>query len=151
MAVEFVVSDYEEKDFDDLREMMFCLYEEDPEGLPISGRKIENTIAESLAHPEKTRITMIRADGSNVGYSVIIFSWSNEYGGDIIGIDELYIKKGYRNKGIASDFIRRQMSAYPDKNIVAINVETTSSNKAAERFYQRLGFERSPNTHWVKK
>ena len=143
----YVFGDYEEKDYDDLREMMYCLYEEDPEGLPITDLKIKNTIAESLARPEKIRIVMIRDEGANIGYGLLVFFWSNEYGGDVIDIDELFIKKEYRNRRIATDFIRSQISA--GKTAVAVQVEATKSNSAAERLYKRLGFEQSPNTHLI--
>jgi len=137
--------DFEERDFGELREMVFCLYNEDPEGLAISDEKIAGTIRESEEFPEKLRIVMICADEKVIGYCLMVFYWSNEYGGDILNIDELYIRKEYRNAGIASDFIRRQTRAY--ENVVAVAVEATPSNDAAGRLYSRLGFEPSPNTH----
>jgi len=139
--------DFEEKDFGALKEMVFCLYEEDPEGLAISDAKIRKTADESLAHPEKLRIVMICMDGAVIGYSLICFVWSNEYGGDVLNIDELYIQKAYRNRRIASDFIGRQMRA---GGAVALAVEATPSNSAAARLYGRLGFEASPNTHMIR-
>ena len=139
--------DFEEKDFGAFREMVFCLYEEDPEGQPIDDEKLRKTIGESLAHPEKIRIIMIRADDVVAGYGILVFYWSNEYGGDILNIDELYIKKEYRGNRVASDFIKNQIDT--NKNIVAVAVETTSSNSAAAKLYMQLGFKASPNYHLV--
>jgi len=139
--------DFEEKDFGALKGMVFSLYGEDPEGQTISEAKIRKTADESLARPEKLRIAMICADGAAIGYSLICFVWSNEYGGDILNIDELYIQKEYRNRRIASDFIKRQMDA---RGAVAIAVEATPSNSAAARFYGRLGFKASPNNHMLR-
>ncbi|MCL2492835.1 MAG: GNAT family N-acetyltransferase [Clostridiales bacterium] len=136
--------DFEEADFSELSGMIVCLYEEDPEGQPINSSKIRATVCESLAHPEKLRITMICADETVIGYSISVFFWSNEYGGDILHIDELYVKKEYRNSGIASDFIRYQMDA--NENAAAFAVEATPSNIGAARLYTRLGFEPSPNS-----
>ena len=138
---------YEEKDFNDFREMVFCLYEEDPDGQIIDEEKIRKTVNESKTYPEKLRIVMICADGTTIGYSLICFTWSNEYGGDILNIDELYIRKEYRNNSMASGFINHQMWAH--ENVVAIAVETTPSNAAAGRLYHRLGFKDSPNDHLI--
>ena len=139
---------YEECDFDDLRDMIFGLYREDPEGLPVDEEKIRKTVCESKAHPEKLNIVMICADGHTIGYAILVFYWSNEYGGDITHIDELYIKKKYRGKQIATDFIKHQSAR---KNSAALEVETTASNCAAMRLYKRLGFEVSENNRLILK
>jgi ribosomal protein S18 acetylase RimI-like enzyme len=138
---------YEETDFNDLYDMIFCLYEEDPLGEPMADTKIRNTIHESVSHPEKVRIVMICDDGKNVGYGIIVLFWSNEHGGNIINIDELYVKKEYRNRQIATNFIKHQMSAH--KNAKMLQLETTPSNAAAFRLYERLGFEPAPNCHMI--
>ena len=139
--------DFEESDFGDLSEMVFCLYEEDPEGQKINDAKIRKTVDEYTARPEKLRIVIICADGKAVGYSLIVFCWSNEYGGDIVIIDELFVKKEYRNNRVASDFIENQIREY--KNAAAVEIEATPSNSEAKRLYERLGFEVSQNDRYV--
>jgi ribosomal protein S18 acetylase RimI-like enzyme len=145
---------FEEKDFDAFRDMVFCLYDEDPEGLPISEEKIRRTADECIAHPDNLRIVLIcaeetagAADGAVAGYGIVVFFWSNEYGGDIAAIDELYVKKEYRNKQVATDFIKHQMGAY--ENAVALEVETTESNREAMKLYSRLGFKASQNNRLI--
>ena len=139
--------DYEEHDFNDLKEMACCLYEEDPPGAVMTEAKVRKTVCESLNHPDKLRIVMICADGINIGYGIIVFFWSNEYGGDVVDIDELFVKKEYRNKKAATNFIKHQTAAY--KNAVALQLEATPSNDFAIRFYKKMGFEPSPNYHMV--
>ena len=135
--------DYEERDFEDLKDMVFRLYDEDPEGLPAQNEKIIRTVEEYGTHPEKLKIVLLCEDERIVGYAILVFFWSNEYGGNIVAIDELYVKKPYRNKQIATNFIKHQLSA--DGNTAALEVETTASNNAATRLYQRIGFEASKN------
>ena len=162
MQINAIYRDYEEKHFRDFSEMVFCLYGEDPEGEAISEEKIRRTVRESMERPEKLRIVLICAGGEDeagdaavttganaavVGYSILVFYWSNEYGGDIVNIDELYIKKEFRKGGIASNFIKCQMGAY--KNTRAIAIETTPSNEAAASLYKKLGFKASPNDHMI--
>ena len=138
--------DFEECDFDDFKDMVFGLYQEDPEGLPIDEEKIRKTVCENRVHPEKLNIVLICADGQTAGYAILVFFWSNEYGGNITVIDELYIKKEYRGKQIAADFIKYQSAR---ENAVALEVETTASNHAAMRLYKRLGFEVSENDRLI--
>ena len=156
---------YEEKDFNDLKEMIFALYAEDPEGEPITEAKIKATVNESLLHPEKVKLIMICTTKTNtntdantitnvdandekvIGYGIIVMFWSNEYGGNIVNIDELYVKETYRNKQIATNFIIHQKNAYP--NSAALQLEATPSNDTAMRLYNRLGFELSANNHLI--
>ena len=139
--------DFEDKDFGELRDMIFRLYAEDPEGQPIDYAKIAKTVRESTAHPEKLRIIIILADETVAGYGMLVFCWSNEYGGDILCIDELYIKEEYRGSRLASAFVGYLSGAY--ENVVAISAEATPSNEAALKLYNRLGFEASRNNHLI--
>ena len=136
---------YTENDFDELKDMVFGLYSEDPEGMPMTESKIKKTANESLHRPEKVRIIIIRSGGAIIGYGMLTFSWSNEYGGDIVNIDELFIKDGYRNRKAASAFIRHTMETY--KNAVIFELETTPSNENALKLYKKMGFEVAANTH----
>ena len=140
---------YEEKDFEDLKEMVLCLKDEDPTEIPVpvTETNVRNTVNESIAHPDKLRIIIITADGQVAGYSFIVFYWNNEYGGNAVNIDEMYIREKYRNKKIAENFIKHQMTAY--ENAVSLNLETTKTNTGAERFYKRMGFSLSTNNHWM--
>ena len=141
--------DYEENDFGVLCGMVYSLYKEDPEGQPFNTGNVNLTICESLDFPEKLRIVMICADEEVIGYCILVFFWSNEYGGDILCIDEMYIRAEYRNNNIASGFIENFMNA--GGRFAAIAVETTPSNSDAARLYERLGFEASLNNHMILK
>ena len=162
---------YEEKDFNELKDMIFALYAEDPEGEPMTEAKVKATVNESLLHPEKVKLIMICTTKTNpvsdantnantitnaddnaddnkvIGYGIVVMFWSNEYGGNIVNIDELYVKEAYRNKQVATSFIIHQKTAYP--NSVALQLEATPSNDAAMNLYKRLGFELSANSHMM--
>jgi len=129
--------------------MIFELYDEDPTGLPITETNIIKTVNESMCHPEKIQIIMMRNGEENIGYGMLNFSWSNENGGDVVNIDELYVKKGYRNNQVGSNFIKRIMETYT--NAVLFEIETTPSNKGALKLYMNNGFEISANTHLIYK
>lgn len=138
---------FEDNDREDLLEMMFSLYGEDPEGLEISEEKINSTINEYKNNPQKTNIWLFKKGIENVGYALLVYCWSNEYGGNILIVDELYVAKNHRGKGIATGFLKHIETF---ENIVALKLETTPSNKRAMEHYKKTGFTPSTNTHLIK-
>ena len=138
---------YEETDFDDLLEMIMSLYREDPEGEPIDEEKIRRTITESRSCPEKLSIYMFSTGKLNIGYAILVYFWSNEYGGNFISIDELYVKEPYRSQGIGTEFIS---FAERIENKAALQLETTPGSSRALAYYRRLGFVPSQNTHLMR-
>lgn len=145
--MDIVIRDYEDHDYSEFVGMVNALYREDPEGKPMELSKVAATVNEYKNHPEKIRIVLLLKKNEVIGYSILVHFWSNEYGGNILVVDELYIKEKYRNAGIGSYFIK-QLEESGD--CAAIQLETTPSNERACHYYRRLGFEVSENTHLVK-
>lgn len=135
---------YDENDCADLQEMIESLYREDPEGEPMNEEKIRRSVAEFRDHPEKLSIYMFRAGNINIGYAILVYFWSNEYGGNIVTIDELYVKEAFRNQGVGTKFLSYAAAL---ENKAALQLETTPSNQRALEYYRRLGFVPSANTH----
>ena len=147
--VNFTYNKYREGDYDDFMEMAFCLYDEDPGGLPITEGNILRTANECVNHPEKVQILMISDGVENIGYGIVAFMWSNEYGGDVVIVDELFVKAGHRGRHAASGLFRHVFEAYSDA--VMFELETTPSNQRALKLYRSFGFEASANTHMLRR
>ena len=92
-------------DLAELEQMILALYREDPPGEKMSLKKIRRTVQELLSHPEKGNINIFCVDDTVVGYAIVIYYWSNEYGGNIASIDEFYVKPLWRGKGIGTSFL----------------------------------------------
>jgi ribosomal protein S18 acetylase RimI-like enzyme len=119
--------------------LMRQLYEEDPPERPVPDENFWRTLLELEAHPKKGTILAIEKDRQIVGYGVLINFWSNECGGNVLAIDELYVAKPLRGQGIGADFVRHLIrSALKDS--VAVRLEVTPANARARRLYERLGF-----------
>lgn len=138
---------YRDNDYKDLLKVIYSLYNEDPEGEPISENKINNTINEYKKNPQKISIYLFKKGDESIGYALLVYFWSNEYGGNILTIDELYVTEKYRSKGIATKFLSHIETF---ENIVALQLETTPSNQRVLEHYKRLGFLPSHNTHLIK-
>ena len=141
---------FQQDDLAEVKQMILQLYAEDPEGEPITSEKIDNTIRELSAHPEKGRLIVFNVASEIAGYAIVIYFWSNELGGDVLHIDELFVKNAWRNRGIASRFI----AAIPGNEqgtVKALQLEVTPSNEQALSYYKRLGFESSKNSQLLKR
>jgi ribosomal protein S18 acetylase RimI-like enzyme len=96
-------------------------------------------------------VLMIEYEGTLAGYSIIFRYWSNEYGGLMISIDELFIKKEFRNYGIASTFINALINDEKKNPAFAgIELESHPDNEAANKLYASLGFPENENTSYIK-
>ncbi|MBL7792690.1 MAG: GNAT family N-acetyltransferase [Saprospiraceae bacterium] len=94
-------------------QLIHQLYVEDPGGRIPSGLQIQRTFEELTQHPEKGMILVFEHENDVIGYTILINYWSNEYGGNILHVDELFILPEFRGKGIASDFIKYLYFASP--------------------------------------
>ena len=119
--------------------LMRQLYEEDPPKRAVPDENFWRTLLELEAHPEKGTILAIEKDRQIVGYGVLINFWSNECGGNVLTIDELYVAKTVRRQGIGADFVRHLIRGAL-KDSVALRLEVTPANARARRLYERLGF-----------
>jgi len=138
MKVEYIP--YRDEFRDDLLEMIKSLYSEDPSGKEMSDEKIESTIGFLQSHPVNGRIVMITEAARVSGYAIIVYFWSNEYGGPVLLLDELFIREGFRGKGIGKGFIKNLISDETGKS-KAIFLEVIPSNTRAMEFYQNAGFQ----------
>jgi ribosomal protein S18 acetylase RimI-like enzyme len=120
------------------------LYAGDISGKPMTEQKIRSTIAKLAAKPDLGSILMIDNGDVAVGYAILINFWSNEYGGIMLNIDELYVAPMHRGKGFATAFVRH-LSETRFNSAVALQLEVSPKNRSARRLYDSLGFTPHPN------
>jgi GNAT superfamily N-acetyltransferase len=85
-----------------------------------------------------------------VGYAILIYFWSNEYGGNIAHLDEFYVKPSWRKKGIGSSYLEH-ITKIRGMDLKGIHVEITPANRKALTFYSRHGFKKAVNRHMFRK
>jgi ribosomal protein S18 acetylase RimI-like enzyme len=116
----------------------------------MSRQKIERTVQELLLYPEKGTITMFSVNEVVVGYAIVIYYWSNEYGGNIASIDEFYVKPFWRRKGVGSSFLE-YVTTMKNGDVKGVQLEVTPLNERAFAYYSRHGFAPTKNRHLFKK
>lgn len=135
---------YQPEDERVLIPLVLDLYGDDISGKPMTEQKIRNTIATLAAKPDLGSILMIETGDETVGYAILINFWSNEYGGIMLNIDELYVAPQHRGKGFATGFIRH-LTETRYNEAVALQLEVSTKNHSARRLYNSLGFTPHPN------
>jgi len=141
---------FRDEDLPELEQMILALYHEDPPGEEITHHKIQRTVQELASHPDKGAITIVRVGDVVVGYAIVIYYWSNEYGGDIACIDELYVKPPWRDKGIGVSCLEHIASAKAG-DLKGLQVEITPANTKALAYYSRQGFTPKANRHLFRR
>jgi len=143
--MKYIYRQFETTDYNKLKKLIKSYYQEDTTEKPIDSNKIQVTISELSSQPEKGNILIIEQEGLIIGYCILINYWSNEYGGNLLHIDELYVLPEYREKGAGTSLIKYLVDNKYN-NSVAIQVEVTALNKKAKKFYERNGFKISNNS-----
>lgn len=139
----------EPADLPDLTGLVHALYSEDPSPQKPGTKNIRRTFAEFEKHPEKGQVIIFENAGKIAGYAILVHFWSNEYGGNKIFIDEIFVLPSFRGQGIAKSFFQYLETGFP-LTAVALELEVTPDNHAARRLYERLGFRLSKNAFFNK-
>jgi len=135
---------YKVEDQDEFSQMVIDFYKEVPTNKHPNQASALKTINELTTFTEKGQIILFEQEGVIIGYSILIFFWSNEYGGNFVNIDELYVKEEFRSQGIAQQFFEH-LKETPPKHAVALQLEVSPKNTKAHDLYQKMGFEPHEN------
>jgi len=129
---------------DEVVKMMRGLYEEDQAAHAPNFSLFPATVERLLSNPSAGQIVLFHEREELVGYAILIPYWSNEFGGNLLFVDELFVAPAYRNRGIAHRFFARIGQERPF-DAVALALEVSPGNRNANRLYESLGFERREN------
>lgn len=132
-----------QKDDSQIVQMCLELNREDPGIRPVEENQIRKTLFEIRQHPIRGKIWVLDLESEVCGYSFLMSFWSNELGGEICYIDELFVAKKYRQKGYGTYLIQslvNRTGEFWDKNCVALDLEVTPDNHRALALYASLGF-----------
>ena len=103
---------------------------------------VARPVLEKIVHdPSLGRVWMIYLGEEAIGYIVITFGYSLEYGGRDAFIDELYIEDSYRNQGLGAKAMEFVLGACPGLDIHALHLEVEHTNIAGQKLYRKFDFE----------
>lgn len=105
---------------------------------PVPNAHFELTFEELMKSNTYAEAFIFEQENEIAGYGLIAKTFSQEAGGIVIWIEEIYIKDNFRNMGLGSEFIK-----YVKENITAqrYRLETEPENTKAQELYKRHGFK----------
>lgn len=91
---------------------------------------------------------MILRGENPAGYGLLSLTHSNEVGGLVVFIEEVFILPVYRGLGLGTEFlefVKREFSSYARR----FRLEVSLQNKQAQELYERLGYKLLTYTQMV--
>jgi GNAT superfamily N-acetyltransferase len=102
---------------------------------------MRDTLATLRREPWRGRAVVLEIGQQVVAYALLIAYWSNEFGGEVCAIDELYVTREFRSRGHGAALFEaiERGDVWPAP-VVAVALGITQGNARARRLYERLGF-----------
>ena len=94
-----------------------------------------------LNDPTLGRIWICEQDGEAIGYVVLTLGFSMEYGGRDAFVDNLFIRRGLRGKGMGGQLLDTLIGECTRLNVRALHLEVGRANYKAFAFYRSCGFQ----------
>jgi ribosomal protein S18 acetylase RimI-like enzyme len=79
-------------------------------------------------------------DAQAAGYVVMTLRHSMELGGLDGFVDDLFVRPGCRRRGLGKSLLAAVFDGCAARNVLAIHVETSAGNEAAQAIYRKFGF-----------
>ncbi len=134
-------------DYREYKEMSSRFYHSDAVNHSIPDAYFDNTFRQALHKNPAMGLFMLTQEGKTVGYALTAYTFSNEAGGNVMWIEELYIKPEFRGMGFGKQSIRQLMAMHPQ--VKRFRLEVTAENRSAIALYKALGFEELPYLQMV--
>lgn len=118
-----------------------CLY-------GINWEHLENTFALCLESNPYARLLFVEEGGEVLGFCMLSFTWSNEVGGMVVLVEELFFREKARGKGYGTKVLAWLEEAYPQAR--RFRLEATEGNRGAIGLYEKMGYKELPYYQMVK-
>jgi GNAT superfamily N-acetyltransferase len=122
--------------------MSMALYGDAAAEIGITPGQVHATLERFRDEPLRGRALVLDSRGTLAGFCLLASFWSNELGGEVCVVDELYLKEDWRGCGHGTaliDALKTDRSLWPLEP-VAVELEVSPLNSGARRLYERLGF-----------
>ena len=107
---------------------------------PIQDSYMERTFEECTGERAYAKGYILEHEGQAAGYALVSKTFSQEAGGYVYWLEELYIREQFRSKGLGSEFF-----AYVEQNkepgVTRFRLEVEPDNIRAAALYERMGYK----------
>ena len=129
----------EKADIPTITQMMQEFYSID--NYPMDIEESKKLFQEFITNENLGKSWLIFSENEIVGYIILTFIFSFEYGGKIAFIDELFIKETARGKGFGKEAIQFIQGEVPKLSLKLLYLEVEPHNENAQKLYLAHDFE----------
>ena len=108
---------------------------------PLDATRAAEAFDALLADDRLGKVWLIQAGDDDVGYAVVTFSYSMEFGGRNGFLDDLFIQRAFRGAGLGTEALAEVRAFCLERGVRALHLETGRDNGAAQALYRRAGFK----------
>ncbi|MEB3151512.1 MAG: GNAT family N-acetyltransferase [Sphaerospermopsis sp.] len=108
--------------------------------IPFNPVIVRRALMQLLSDELMGRVWLIQYQDKAIGYVVLTFGYSLEYGGRDAFIDEIYIKSAFQGQGIGKQTIKFLEEVCMALDVQALHLEVERVNTSAQGFYRQVGF-----------
>lgn len=145
-----IIKEMEEKDMQAVQGMMRVFYDSPAVFHDVPEETLRRNVEACVSDNPLIEGFVFR-EGENVaGYGMIAKSFSTEYGGNCIWVEDLYLKPEYRGNGIGTQFLSYVEERFRDQAVL-LKLEVERDNARAVKVYEGCGYEELPYMEMVKE
>ena len=126
-------------DIEIITQMMQDFYAID--NYPMDIEVAKTLFQEFISNEHLGKSWLIYSENEIVGYIILTFIFSFEYGGKIAFLDELFIKETARGKGFGKEAIQFIQQEVPKLSLKLLYLEVEPHNENAQKLYLAHDFE----------
>jgi len=84
-----------------------------------------------------------------VGFFLVGMTWSNEFGGRVAWLEELYLRAETRGRGLGRQVLTEVIEKLKKEDqVVGFRLEVTPANESVAILYEKIGFVPVPYKEW---
>ena len=129
-----------EADKDEYIKMAREFYSSDAVLIHVDDSHFRATFSELMRSEDYAICYIFKLNGQIAGYSLLAKTYSQEAGGMVIWIEEIYVLPKFRNSGIGKEFFSFLINNRP-KDVKRIRLEAEKENSRAIALYKSFGFD----------
>lgn len=121
-------------------EMVKKFYNSDAVLHNVNEQNFVNTFNELMRSDEYTECYFLETENTVAGYALLSKTFSQEAGGSVYWIEEIFVLPEFRSKGLGKEFFPFLNNRLPP-NVKRLRLEVEKDNSRAAALYKRLGYK----------
>ena len=135
-----MIRDLKQEDRESYLKMAHDFYHSPAVLHPVPDSYFEKTFEECMNEGTYAPGFILEYEGNLAGYGLISKTFSQEAGGYVYWLEELYILEEYRSKGLGSEFFT-YVEEHKEEGVTRFRLEVEEDNTRAIALYERLGYK----------